>query len=74
VQIDPEILLNLTKNEYDPDAQIKIETLDGNNTLCKVKEINDQNFQGRNMIRIPEKLCKTLEINKGDMVKVKPAS
>ncbi len=73
VQIDPEILLNLTKNKNDPDAQIKIETFDGNTTLCKVKEINDQKMKGRNMIRIPEKLCKTLEINKGDRVKVKPA-
>jgi translation initiation factor IF-1 len=30
-------------------------------------------MKGKNMIRIPEKLCKTLEINKGDMVKVEPA-
>jgi hypothetical protein len=74
VQIDPEILLDLTKNKNDPNAQIKIETYGGNTTLCKVKEINDQKMKGRNMIRIPEKLCKTLEINKGDMVKVKPAS
>ncbi len=54
--------------------QVKIETFGGNSTLCKVKEINDQNMKGKNMIRIPEKLCKTLEINKGDLVKVEPAS
>ena len=53
--------------------QVKIETSGGNSTLCKVKEINDQDMKGKNMIRIPEKLCKTLEINKGDLVKVKPA-
>jgi predicted regulator of Ras-like GTPase activity (Roadblock/LC7/MglB family) len=54
--------------------QVKIETFGGNSTLCKVKEINDQNMKGKNMIRIPEKLCRTLEINKGDLVKVEPAS
>jgi predicted regulator of Ras-like GTPase activity (Roadblock/LC7/MglB family) len=53
--------------------QVQIETFGGNAALCKVKEINDQNLKGKNMIRIPEKLCKTLEINKGDLVTVKPA-
>ena len=53
--------------------QVQIETFGGNAALCKVKEINDQNLKGKNMIRIPEKLCKTLEISKGDLVKVKPA-
>jgi len=53
--------------------QVKIETFGGNSTLCKVKEVDDQNMKGKNMIRIPEKLCKTLEINKGDLVKVEPA-
>jgi len=53
--------------------QVKIETSGGNSTLCKVKEINDQDMKGKNMIRIPEKLCKTLEIDKGDLVKVEPA-
>jgi predicted regulator of Ras-like GTPase activity (Roadblock/LC7/MglB family)/translation initiation factor IF-1 len=70
VQIDPEILVDWNKNN---DSQVKIETSGGNSTLCKVKEIIDQNMKGKNMIRIPEKLCKTLEINKGDMVKVEPA-
>jgi hypothetical protein len=54
--------------------QVRIETFGGNSTLCKVKEINDQDMKGKNMIRIPEKLCKTLEISKGDLVKVEPAS
>jgi predicted regulator of Ras-like GTPase activity (Roadblock/LC7/MglB family) len=53
--------------------QVKIETFDGNYTLCKVKEINDQKVKGKNMIRIPEKICKSLDINKGDRVKVEPA-
>ena len=52
--------------------QVRIETLGGNSTLCSVKEITDQSMKGKNMIRIPERLCKTLEVNKGDLVKVEP--
>jgi len=89
VQIDVEILEDWTKNndprarvkaaitgEQDMQESIdrvEIETFGGNAAVCKVKEISDQNLKGKNMIRIPEKLCKTLEINKGDLVKVKPA-
>jgi len=89
VQIDTEVLRDLTKNS-DPRARVKaaltgeqntqesinqvhIETFGGNVAVCKVKEISDQKLKGKNMIRIPEKLCKSLEINKGDLVKVKPA-
>jgi len=86
VQIDAETLLEWTKNN-DPllnDKQtdeiklqeiiehVKIETFAGNSTLCKVKEINDQKLAGKNMIRIPEKVCNTLEIKKGDVVTVQP--
>jgi predicted regulator of Ras-like GTPase activity (Roadblock/LC7/MglB family) len=89
VQIDTEILMDWTKNNdprarvktaiteeqntQESINQVQIETFGGNAALCKVKEINDQNLKGKNIIRIPEKLCKTLEINKGDLVKVKPA-
>jgi hypothetical protein len=52
--------------------QVRIETSGGNSTLCRVKEIDDQDMKGKNMIRIPERLCRTLEVNKGDLVKVKP--
>ncbi|MCJ7613197.1 hypothetical protein MUO71_00310 [Candidatus Bathyarchaeota archaeon] len=88
VQIDTEILTGWTNNDdprarvkaamtgeqnmQETVEHVKIETLDGNSTLCKVKEIDDQKLKGKNMIRIPEKLCKSLEINKGDLVKVKP--
>ncbi len=89
VQIDTEILKDWTKNNdprarvkatlteeqntQESINNVKIETFGGNSTLCKVKEINDDKLKGKNMIRIPEKLCKSLEINKGDLVKVKPA-
>ena len=88
VQIDTEILTAWNTNNdprarvraaltgekimQEPVENVKIETLDGNSTLCKVKEIDDQKLKGKNIIRIPEKLCKNLEINKGDLVKVQP--
>jgi predicted regulator of Ras-like GTPase activity (Roadblock/LC7/MglB family)/translation initiation factor IF-1 len=89
VQIDAEILNAWTKNndpfahvrgvltgeQITPEEieQVKIETSDGTSTLCKVKEVSDQKMKGKNMIRIPEKICKSLEIKKGDLVKVEPA-
>jgi len=88
VQIDAETLMDWTKNTDPPARvkavlageqntqeiidHVRIETFGGNSTLCKVKEINDQTLKGKNMIRIPEKVCNTLEIKKGDLVKVKP--
>ena len=86
VQIDAETLLEWTKNN-DPRLSdklteeqklqeiiehVRIETFAGNSTLCKVKEISDQKLTGKNTIRIPEKVCNTLEIKKGDIVTVKP--
>jgi len=86
VQIDAETLLEWTKNN-DPSLSdklteeqklqeiiehVRIETFAGNSTLCKVKEISDQKLTGKNTIRIPEKVCNTLEIKKGDIVTVKP--
>jgi len=83
VQIDAETLMEWTKNTEAATTgeqnaqksikQVQIETYDGNSACCKVKKINDSKLKGKNMIRIPEKLCRTLEINKGDLVKVKPA-
>ncbi len=89
VQIDTEILNEWTQNNDprarvkaaitgEPDiqeeiSQVHIETFGGNATVCKVKEVDDQSVKGKNMIRIPEKLAKSLEITKGDMVIVKPA-
>jgi len=90
VQIDTETLTEWTKNPdpharvkaaitgekntQEAIDHVKIETFSGNSTLCKVKEINDQKLKGKNMIRIPEKICNTLEIKKGDLVNVKPLS
>jgi len=53
---------------------VEIEAFGGKATQCKVKEIDDPKLKGKGMIRIPEKVCKTLEVKKGELVTVKPAS
>ena len=52
--------------------QVRIETFGGSSASCKVKEVNDKKLKGRNVIKIPEKVCKSLEIKNGDLVKVRP--
>jgi len=64
--------LTADQNSQESIDHVQIETFGGNSTLCNVKEVNDQKLKGKNMIRIPEKLCKTLKISEGDLVKVKP--
>ena len=75
VQIDIKIIEEWAKllNQKSVD-QVEIEAFGGKTTQCKVKEINDSKLKGKGMIRIPEKVCKTLEVKKGELVTVKPAS
>ncbi len=71
VQIDAETLMELNMKEfYD---KVQVETLNGKSAMFTVKRINDVRRRGKNLIRIPEKLCRTLKVKKGDLVKVKPA-
>lgn len=86
VQIDKETLIDWTKTSDSDEiqkkvtkeetanniGQVKIETCAGNSVLCKVKEITDPKLKVKNLIRIPEKICKSLVIKKGDQVVVKP--
>jgi predicted regulator of Ras-like GTPase activity (Roadblock/LC7/MglB family) len=74
VQIDTELLEEWAKLLRESVSEVEIESVDGEATQCKVKEINDSKLKGKGMIRIPEKVCKTLEVKKGELVKVKPAS
>lgn len=88
VQIDEEILTGWSVNDdprarvkaaitgeqepQKPINHVQIETFGGNSATCKVKKIDDKKLKGKNMIRIPEKVCKSLEVKNGDLVKVKP--
>jgi len=75
VQIDTELLEEWAKlSNQKSISDVEIEAFGGEATQCKVKEINDSKLKGKGMIRIPEKVCKTLEVKKGELVTVKPAS
>lgn len=73
VQLDFEILerwrslLNIKEIH-----EVEIETFNGKATRCKAKVISDSKFEGRGLIRIPEKTCEALELKRGELVRVKP--
>ncbi|UCC58133.1 MAG: hypothetical protein JSW14_07220 [Candidatus Bathyarchaeum sp.] len=71
VQIDAETLMELNAEEIVD--RVQVETFDGNSALFTVKRISDMRRRGKNLIRIPEKLCRWLKVKRGDLVKVKPA-
>jgi len=52
--------------------EVEIETFSGKTTRCKAKVISDQKFEGRGLIRIPEKICEELGLKRGELVRVKP--
>jgi hypothetical protein len=76
VQIDAETLMDWNKktdkNTEKMLGQVQIETSKGKTSLCPVKRINDVRRRGINLIRMPEKICRTLRVQKGDLVTVKP--
>ncbi len=75
VQIDTELLEEWGRHLDQKSVNyVEIEAFGGKVTQCKVKEINDSKLKGKEIIRIPEKICKTLEVEKGELVQVKPAS
>jgi len=52
--------------------EAEIETFDGKVMQCKVKPIKDLKYEGKGIIRMPEKMQLILEIKKGELVRVKP--
>jgi len=72
-QIDSKILKEWSKNlDNVPISEIEIETPSGKTVRCKVKAITEREFKGKGLIRIPEKIYRTLEVEKGELVKVAP--
>jgi len=72
-QVDNEILKEWSKSLNNTRInEIEIETSDGKIARCKVKAISEPEFKGKGIVRIPEKIYRTLEVEKGDQVKVKP--
>jgi hypothetical protein len=52
--------------------QVEVETFDGKTMQCKVKPIKDSKYEGKGIIRMPEKIQLNLEVRKGELVRVKP--
>jgi len=75
VQLDADILKRWS-DELDVEdiSEVDIETFSGKNVRCKVKVINDAKLEGRGLIRIPEKTCQSLDVRRGELVRVKPVA
>jgi len=73
VQLDADILKRWG-DELDVEEikQVDVETFSGKSVRCKVKVINDAKLEGRGLIRIPEKACDSLDVRRGELVRVKP--
>jgi hypothetical protein len=73
VRVDSETLLQWEKT-YDDNSiqQVEIETFGGKTTQCKVKPLKDSKYVGKGIVQMPEKIRSTLEIKKGELVRVKP--
>jgi len=52
---------------------VEIEAFNGQTRQCKVKTLDGSKLENKAVIRIPEKVCQTLDIKKGELVRVKPA-
>lgn len=73
VQLDAEILKRW-REELDIENvdEVDVETFSGKSIRCKTKVINDAKLEGRGLIRIPEKACMSLDVRRGELVRVKP--
>jgi predicted regulator of Ras-like GTPase activity (Roadblock/LC7/MglB family) len=75
VQIDEETIVFWNENNESKKGkidQVKIVTIDGNSSVCKVKKISVGNLKGKNRVRIPAKVCNQLKLKRGDVVNISP--
>lgn len=73
VRVDNEIISQW--NELYPGKKIndvEIETFGGKSARCKIKPIKESKHEGKGVIQMPDKIQFTLEIKKGELVRVKP--
>ena len=73
VEIDPQVLKQWSEilNGKKVD-EVEIEAFGGKTTHCKAKAIGEPKLKGKGIIRIPEKACRSLQVKKGELVRVKP--
>jgi predicted regulator of Ras-like GTPase activity (Roadblock/LC7/MglB family) len=53
-------------------ARVEVEAFNGKSSECKVKTVDNAKLENKAIIKIPEKLCQELDIDKGELVRVKP--
>jgi predicted regulator of Ras-like GTPase activity (Roadblock/LC7/MglB family) len=51
---------------------VEVEAFNGKSSECKVKTVDSTKLENKAIIKIPEKLCQELDIDKGELVRVKP--
>jgi hypothetical protein len=74
VQIDEAILEKWSADFKTAITEVDIETSKGQTARCKVKAIKETECKGKNLIRIPEKIYRILDVEKGEPVKVRPVT
>ena len=75
VQVDEETIVQWNENNDSKKRnidQVKIVTVNGNSSVCKVKKITVGNLKGKNRVRIPAKVCNQLKLKRGDVVNISP--
>lgn len=73
VRVDPNVLEQWSElYEGIEIKEVDIESFGGKSVRCKVKPIKDSKYDGKGVIQVPEKVQSSLEIKKGELVRVKP--
>jgi len=73
VQVDEEILRQWSKTFKGKSvSEVEVEAFGGKVIQCKVKAIGDSKYEGKGLIRMPEKVARELEANEGELVRIKP--
>jgi len=52
--------------------EAEVETFGGKSVRCKLKPLKNNKLEGKGIIQIPEKIQQTLDVRKGELVRVKP--
>ncbi len=73
VQLDADVLKRWSTLANNAQiTEVEVESFSGKSLRCRVKVITDSKLEGRGLIRIPEKACQSLEVRRGELVRVKP--
>ena len=73
VQIDNEVVLEWNETYGEKKIiEVELENLTGLTTRCKFKPLKGSKNNGRGIIKIPKKIQLTIQVQKGELVTVKP--